>query len=78
MSAPSEIPPAIPGSTTPPRLSLRSALVWALAAAACFHLACLVPHAGYAIVGFFIGLLNLTRVNNARHGFRCVRELLDQ
>lgn len=70
MFATSEIPPAISGSTASPRLSVRSALVWALAAAACFHLARLVPHAGYAMVGFFIGLLNLTRVNNARHGFR--------
>jgi len=70
MSAAPEPFPSVPGPTTPHPLSLRSAILWAIAAAACFHFAQLIPYAGYLLVGFYVGLLNLTRVNNARHGFR--------
>lgn len=52
------------------RFAFRTALLWTAVAAASFHIAHCVPFAGFAIVGFFIGLLNLTRLNNARHGFR--------
>ncbi len=49
---------------------LGTTLLWALLSAGCFHIAHLAPCGGYALIGFFIGLLHLTRVNNARHGFR--------
>jgi apolipoprotein N-acyltransferase len=51
-------------------LSIRAALVRALAAAVCFHVAHLVPYSGFAMLGFFLCLLSLTGVNNARHAFR--------
>jgi len=54
----------------PVTMRKRHALPWVLIAAACFHVAHLTPYAGYVLIGFFVALLNLTQVNNARLGFR--------
>jgi apolipoprotein N-acyltransferase len=57
-------------ATTAPTPAWGRTLLWALGSAACFQIAHLAPYGGFALVGFFIGLLNLSRLNNARHGFR--------
>lgn len=69
MAADSEGSPAISSSIPRTNLAVRRTLVCALATAACFHIALLVPYAAYAILGFFIGLIQLARMNNARHAF---------
>ena len=57
-------------ATTAPTPAWGRTLLWVLVSAVCFHIAHLAPYGGFALVGFFIGLLNLSRLNNAPHGFR--------